>query len=220
MGNRMGRRNAMTPFVEEYLEMMVEQLRAVSPDAVDRIGRLLLETAKSGGQVLVAGNGGSASTASHLACDLAKTVLGTTPEQRTSRFRAISLADNVALLTAWANDASYESVFAEQVKMLGRPGDVLCVISASGNSPNVVGAVTAARAMGLRTIGFLGCNGGLLKDAVDEYVVVPCDDYGHIESVHLVLGHLLTDWLRERLDGYGDPSLSAVVGERVPPATD
>jgi D-sedoheptulose 7-phosphate isomerase len=204
----------MKSFVEGYLEAMVDQLRAVSPDAVDRIGRRLLETARSGGQVLVAGNGGSASTASHLACDLAKTVLGGSPELRTSRFRAISLADNVALLTAWANDVSYESVFAEQVKMLGRSGDVLCVISASGNSPNVVAAVTAARAIGLHTIAFLGCDGGLLSGAVDDCVVVPCDDYGHIESVHLVLGHLLTDWLRERLDGDGELDSRMTQGER------
>jgi D-sedoheptulose 7-phosphate isomerase len=199
----------MTPFVEEYFESMSDQLRAVSPDAVDRIGRRLLEAAESGAQVLIAGNGGSASTASHFACDLAKTVLGASPELKTSRFRAISLADNVALLTAWANDVSYDSVFAEQVKMLGRPGDVLCVISASGNSPNVLGAVTAARAIGVHTLGLLGCDGGRLKDAVDDYVIVPCDDYGHVESVHLVVGHLLTHWLRDQLDGGAALDVSA-----------
>jgi D-sedoheptulose 7-phosphate isomerase len=99
----------MRSFVEEYVESMAAQLRAVSPDAVDRIGRRLLETAEGGAQILIAGNGGSASTASHFACDLAKTVLGAKPELRTSRFRAVSLADNVALLTAWANDVSYEA---------------------------------------------------------------------------------------------------------------
>ena len=166
--------------------------------------------------MLVAGNGGSASTASHLACDLAKTVLGARPELRRSRFRAVSLADNVALLTAWANDVSYEAVFAEQVKMLGRPGDVLCVISASGNSANVVGAVEAARALGLHTIGFLGFGGGRLRDLVDDYVVVPCDDYGHVESTHLVLGHLLTEWLRARLDEDGsDGAPDEADGSRV-----
>jgi fructoselysine-6-P-deglycase FrlB-like protein len=87
--------------------------------------------------------------------------------------------------------------------MLGRPGDVLCVISASGNSPNVLEAVAVARAIGLQTVAFLGCDGGRLKDVVDDCVVVPCDDYGHIESAHLVLSHLLTQWLRERLDADG-----------------
>ncbi len=190
----------MRSFVEDYVESLADQLRAVPPDAIDRIGRRLLETAEAGAQILIAGNGGSASTASHFACDLAKTVLGAKPELRKSRFRAVSLADNIALMTAWANDVSYEAVFAEQVKMLGRPGDVLIVISASGNSPNVVEAVEAACSLGLHTIGFLGFDGGRLSGLVDDCVVVPCDDYGHVESTHLVLGHLLAHWLRERLD--------------------
>lgn len=190
----------MKSFVEEYFESMADQLRAVSPEAVDRVAHRLLQTAEAGAQVLIAGNGGSASTASHFACDLAKGVLGARPELRTSRFRAISLADNVALLTAWANDVSYESVFAEQVKMLGRPGDVLCVISASGNSPNVVAAVAAADAAGMKSVALLGCDGGRLRELVADHVIVPCDDFGHAESAHLVLCHLLTDWLRERLD--------------------
>lgn len=112
----------------------------------------------------------------------------------------MSLADNTALLTAWANDVSYDQVFAEQIKMLGRPGDVLCVISASGSSPNVVEATRTASAMGLHTVGLLGCDGGLLKDMVDDHVTVPCTDCGHVESVHLVLSHLLTHWLRDQLD--------------------
>lgn len=190
----------MKSFVEAYFESVAEELRAVSAEALAAIGERLLETAQSGAQILVAGNGGSASTASHFACDLAKTVLGAKPELRTSRFRAVSLADNVALLTAWANDVSYESVFAEQVKMLGRPGDVLCVISASGSSANVVEAVAVARSLGLRTIGLLGRDGGRLKGMVDDQVVVPCYDYGQIESAHLVMAHLLTQWLSQRLD--------------------
>ena len=190
----------MKPFVDEYVESMAQHLRAIPADAIDKVGRRLLETAEAGAQILIAGNGGSASTASHFACDLAKTVLGAKPELRTSRFRAISLADNIALLTAWANDVSYEAVFAEQVKMLGRPGDVLCVISASGSSANVVEAVITARAQGLHTIGFLGFDGGRLAELVDDAVIVPSDDYGHVESVHLVLGHLLTRWLHDRLE--------------------
>ena len=192
----------MKSFVDEYLEAMAEQLRAVPAEALDRVAARLLATAEAGAQILIAGNGGSASTASHFACDLAKTVLGAKPELRTSRFRAVSLADNVALLTAWANDVSYEAVFAEQVKMLGRPGDVLCVLSASGSSPNVVEAVHAARSVGMYSIGFLGFDGGRLLELLDESVLVPCSDYGHVESAHLVLGHLLTQWLHDRLEDH------------------
>jgi D-sedoheptulose 7-phosphate isomerase len=191
----------MREFVEEYVGSMTTQLGAISPDAVDRVGRRLLRTAEAGGQVLLAGNGGSASTAAHFACDLAKTVLGATPDPGAHRFRAVSLVDNAALVTAWANDASYDAVFAEQVKMLGRPGDLLCVISASGNSPNVVEAARTAPSIGMQTVAFLGCDGGRLKELVDDYVVVPCDDYGHVESAHLVLVHLLTHWLQGELGG-------------------
>jgi D-sedoheptulose 7-phosphate isomerase len=203
----------MRAFVEDYITSMADQLRAIDPAAVDRIGRRLLQTAEAGRQVLLAGNGGSASTASHFACDLAKTVLGATPNPKTHRFRAVSLADNSALLTAWANDASYDAVFAEQVRMLGRPGDLLCVISASGNSRNVVEAARAARALDMQTVAFLGCDGGQVKTLADDYLVVPCDDYGHVESAHLVLGHLLTDWLQEQLAERTSPDSSATGGD-------
>lgn len=189
----------MRDFVDGYFDEMARHLQNVPRDAVDRIGQRLYDSAQAGAQILLAGNGGSASTASHFACDLAKTVLGSKPELRRSRFRVVSLADNTALLTAWANDASYDQVFAQQVKMLGRPGDVLCLISASGSSPNVVRAAEVASSLGIQTVGFLGCDGGRLRELVDDYVLVACDDYGHIESVHLVLGHMLTHWLRDAL---------------------
>jgi D-sedoheptulose 7-phosphate isomerase len=183
-------------FVDTYLQDVSHHLRSIRPEAIVRSAERLLRAYRDGAQILVAGNGGSASTASHLACDLAKTVLGTDPGSRASRFRVVSLADNVALLTAWANDVGYESVFAEQVKSLGQSGDVLVVVSASGSSPNIVAAVRAARARGLETIGLLGFDGGEVKSLLDEHVVVDCLDYGHIESAHLVLGHLLTDWFK------------------------
>jgi D-sedoheptulose 7-phosphate isomerase len=206
----------MRSFVDDYLESLAVQLRAVPADALDRVGHRLLQAAEAGHQVLVAGNGGSASTASHFACDLAKTVLGAKPELRKSRFRAVSLADNVALLTAWANDVSYDAVFAEQVKMLGRAEDVLCVISASGNSRNVVEAVETARALGMHTIGFLGFDGGRVKTLVDDCVLLPCQDYGHVESAHLVLVHLLTQWLHDRLE---EDSLTVAAEPRSGPVT-
>ncbi len=189
----------MRAFAEAYLEEATGRMLEVSLDAIERVGHRLLDVAVRGGQVLIAGNGGSASTATHFACDLAKTALG--PEQggRCVRFRAISLTDNAALVTAWANDVGYELIFSEQVKMLGRPGDVLCVISASGSSPSVVEAVCAARGLEIESIGLLGCDGGLLQPLTDDCVVVPSRDFGQIESAHLLVTHLLTAWLRDRL---------------------
>jgi D-sedoheptulose 7-phosphate isomerase len=185
-----------TLFVESYLEEVSGHLRGIPATAVVRAAERLRSAYEEGAQVLVAGNGGSASTASHLACDLGKTVLGAEPSSRTSRFRVVSLADNVALLTAWANDIGYDSVFAEQVKTLGRSGDVLIAVSASGNSPNVLSALAAARERNVATIGLLGFDGGAAKALSDEAIIVPCDNYGHVESAHLVICHLLTDWFR------------------------
>jgi len=192
-------RSTVEDFVTLYLEEVRGHLRAISPAAVARAGELLLRAYQDGAQVLVAGNGGSASTASHLACDLGKTVLGTEPTSRTSRFRVVSLADNVALLTAWANDVSYDAVFAEQVKSLGRPGDILVVVTASGNSRNIIKAVEAARERRVATIGLLGFDGGSVREMLDEHIVVTCHDYGHVESAHLVICHLLTEWFKRHI---------------------
>lgn len=189
-------RSTVEEFVADYVEEMRGHLRAISHAAIARSGDLLLRAYRDGAQVLIAGNGGSASTASHLACDLGKTVLGAAPTARMSRFRVVSLADNVALLTAWANDVSYDSVFAEQVKSLGRAGDILVVVTASGSSPNIVRAVDVARERGLVTIGLLGFDGGTVKDMCEERIIVPCNDYGHVESAHLVVCHLLTEWFK------------------------
>jgi D-sedoheptulose 7-phosphate isomerase len=191
-------------FVVLYLEEVSGHLRAISPASIARSGELLLRAYQEGAQVLVAGNGGSASTASHLACDLGKTVLGAEPTARTARFRVVSLADNVALLTAWANDVSYGAVFAEQVKSLGRRGDVLVVITASGNSESVIKAVEAARGREIATIGLLGFDGGSVKEMLDEHIIVACHDYGHVESAHVVVCHLLTEWFKRQLGNHID----------------
>lgn len=191
--------SSVEAFADGYREEVSMHLRNVSTEALARASERLLRAHRDGAQVMVAGNGGSASTASHLACDLAKTVLGTDPTTRASRFRVVSLADNVALLTAWANDEGYETVFAEQVKMLGRPSDVLVVISVSGNSPNILAALRAASERGVETVGLLGCDGGAAAELVDDAIVVPCHDFGHVESAHLVLAHLLTEWFRRHV---------------------
>jgi D-sedoheptulose 7-phosphate isomerase len=191
--------SAVEEFVVAYLEEVSGHLRAIPPAAIARAGELLLRAYQGGAQVLIAGNGGSAATASHLACDLGKTVLGAEPTSQTSRFRVVSLADNVALLTAWANDVSYDAVFAEQLKSLGRTGDVLVVITASGNSPNIISAVEAADERGVATIGLLGFDGGAVREMLDEHIIVACHEYGHVESAHLVVCHLLTEWFRRHI---------------------
>jgi D-sedoheptulose 7-phosphate isomerase len=147
-------------------------------------------------QVFVLGNGGSASTASHIGNDLSKaTIVPGMP-----RLKVISIADNVALMTAWANDSSYDAMFREQLENLLEPGDVVIGISCSGNSPNVLQAMEFAAERGAVTIGWTGLSGGRLKDIVDCCVHTPTDDVGMIESVHLVIDHMITNALKQCIE--------------------
>lgn len=148
-------------------------------------------------QIFVIGNGGSASTASHIACDLGK---GTSVPGK-PRFRVISLTDNVATMTAWSNDLSYEDVFVEQLQNLVNPGDVVIGISASGNSENVLRAMRYASEIGCKTVGWSGFGGGQLAEICDINVVVDSNLYGPVEDVHLILNHILHAWIREELNG-------------------
>ena len=184
----------MTVFAQQYIEELCEVLRGVPVHTVVQVMELLEKTLAEDRQVFVAGNGGSAATASHIANDLCKTVTGSNPIQK--GFRAIALTDNVPLLTAWANDVGYEEVFAGQLRSLAQPGDVLILVSGSGNSMNLVRAAQRARDTGLVIIGLLGKGGGQLKPLVDVAVVVPADEYGPIEDVHLALNHLITAYFR------------------------
>ena len=146
-------------------------------------------------QVFVIGNGGSASTASHMACDLAKNIYPADGAPA-RRFRVLSLTDNVALITALANDCGYDRVFAEQLSYYMRPDDLVIAISASGNSPNVLEGLSAARAAGVRTAALLGFDGGRARELADVSVVVDSRNYGHVEDAHLMVNHLVTAWMR------------------------
>lgn len=153
---------------------------------------LLIDASSTRKTVFVAGNGGSASTASHMACDLAKTVqTGFSPG-----LRIVSIADNAALMTALANDESFDEVFSRQIEMFGEEGDLLILISGSGKSPNCIRAATEARAKRMKTIALLGMGGGPVAELADVSVVVDSDDYGVIEDVHLVMNHIITECLK------------------------
>lgn len=181
--------------IAHYLKGIRETLDALATEPISAVLSVLLKANASGNMVFVLGNGGSASTASHFACDLAKGTL--TPG--CPRFRVMALTDNVPLMTAWSNDVSYEAVFAQQLEGLMNPGDVVIAISGSGNSPNVLRAVEMARQMGGITIGLSGFDGGMLSKMVDSPLVVPCHCMEQIEDVHLILCHLIASTLREQL---------------------
>ncbi|HTK40987.1 MAG TPA: SIS domain-containing protein [Gemmatimonadales bacterium] len=184
---------AAGPAVGTWLREAAEAIRGIDAGAVERAAAILVETRNGDGTIFVAGNGGSAATASHLALDLQKAARA--PGGRGTR--AISLSDSMGLVTAWGNDTDFERVFAEQLEVLGRPGDSLVIVSVSGSSPNLMTLVSAARSLGIRTVGLLGRTGGKVRDLVDVAVLVPCDDYGWVESAHVVLHHALTYAVRE-----------------------
>jgi D-sedoheptulose 7-phosphate isomerase len=187
--------------VEDHIKDVRRALEKIASQDVKRIVEVLLEAADGGGHIYIMGNGGSAATATHFACDLSK---ATVIDGR-SRMRVTSLSDNVALLTAWANDTSYDRVFAEPIENLVEQGDVVIAISASGNSPNVVNGVRAARNKGALCIGLVGFEGGAVRKLSDFAVHVPSEDYGVVEDCHLVLEHAITAAITSCLMGEGRP---------------
>ena len=170
-------------------------------DALEQVADLLVETYRRQSTVFVLGNGGSAATASHLACDLSK---GTRIEGL-APFRVVPLTDNVPLLTAWANDTSYAEVFAAQLTALVRHGDLVVVISASGNSPNVLAAARVARTSGAAVVALTGSSGGRLRHLSDIAVRVPAGSIEQTEDLHLVMAHSLCVALRGRLRAEAKP---------------
>lgn len=172
-------------------------VEALPREEIRRVVLALRETGERNGQVFLLGNGGSAATASHMACDLGR--IPATPGGRP--LRALALTDNVATITAWANDVSYEEVFARQLLCLVQPGDLVIALSGSGNSPNVLRAVAVAKAAGARTVGFTGYPGGKLRQLVDISIVAPGRCIEQAEDAHLVLDHVISVALREAQDG-------------------
>ena len=192
--------------IRRYLDEVRDTLDLLPLERIQEVVDLLLSANYAGSTVFIMGNGGSAATASHFACDLAK---GTITPGR-PRFRVVALTDNVPLMTAWSNDVSYDNVFADQLSGLMRQADVVVAFSGSGNSPNVLQAVEVARRMEGVTIGFSGFAGGRLSTLVDLPVVVPCDCMEQIEDVHVVLCHLICTVLRERMRRIEPPLVQAL----------
>jgi D-sedoheptulose 7-phosphate isomerase len=192
-----------------HLERYCLELAAVTmamPFAeIARVAEVLLDCHQRRGTIFVLGYGGSAATASHFACDLAKgaRVAGL------PAFRVVPLTDNVPLITAWANDTSYEQVFAEQLTALVRPADVIVAISASGNSPNVLAAARVARSAGAFVVALSGRSGGKLRALSDLTIRAPSDTIEQVEDAHSVITHALCVTLRRALQARANAVLVA-----------
>ncbi len=179
-------------FAAAYLQHVGAVLQRISTEEIGRFIATLIEARDRGATIFFAGNGGSAATASHFANDIG---IGTNDYDRP--FRALSLSDNVPIMTAVGNDFGYEEIFVRQLKILGRAGDVLVGISASGNSPNLLRAFEYARSAGITTVALTAFDGGALKRMADQGVHVPTGlkEYGPAEDAHMVLDHLVGAYL-------------------------
>ena len=176
-----------------YMDRMRAALDGVDLAAVAQAVRLLVDARSSNSLVLLAGNGGSASTASHMATDF-----GVGSHTWGLGLRAICISDNSSVITATANDISFDRVFAEQIELLAGPDDVVILISASGNSPNILEACRSAKKVGASVIALTGFDGGRLRELASLCLHVPTTqgDYGPVEDVHLSINHMLTEMIR------------------------
>ncbi|MFO0687485.1 MAG: SIS domain-containing protein [Myxococcota bacterium] len=178
-------------FVADYQARLTTALQQLDRGALERVLAALLALVDRDGTLWVAGNGGSASLSDHAACDLAK---GTHADGH-APLRAVSLASNAAIVTAIANDLAYDQVYRKQLEIQLRDGDAVLLISASGNSPNVLEACRYARKRGVPTIAFVGFRGGELARLADHVVHVPVENYGISEDVHQALMHILSQFI-------------------------
>lgn len=192
-------------FIQNYLSETRKVTEAISVDDIDRAIELLFEAWKNGSQVFTCGNGGSASTATHFACDLVKT----TGTQDKRGFRAECLNDNIPLMLALINDDGFDNLFYEQLKTKFQKGDVLICISVHGGagrdkaelwSQNLLKAMKYAKEKGGKTIGLSGFDGGPMKEIADACIVAPVNSTPHVESFHLALEHLICACLRQKIE--------------------
>ena len=181
-------------FVKEYVKGVKGSLDNVPMEKLDELTTILYRAYVGNKKVIVMGNGGSAACASHFVCDLAK---GTVVPNK-KRFKALALCDSIPMVTAYANDRTYEDVFSEQLRNIVEAGDVVIGISASGNSKNVLNAIKLAQKYSAITVGLTGFQGGALKGIVSFCVTVPNDNMEQVEDVHLVILHIVKLFLKSR----------------------
>jgi D-sedoheptulose 7-phosphate isomerase len=189
----------LTPM--QFLDRVGDELRKIDPAQVQSLADAIYERYQKRGTVFVIGNGGSGSNASHFSEDLGKCTLRREDfdNDKKKRLRVLSLTDNTPYILAWANDEGFDRVFAEQLKNLANPGDLLIAISGSGNSANILRAVDWANRNGVTTFGCTGFSGGKLMNLAHQNFHVPLDDMGIVESIHLTAFHWIVDNLHKRI---------------------
>ena len=188
-----------------YMTRLTQELDAIDRVAMERWAELIYGAWKNGNFLYIIGNGGSGTTASHMAEDLGKSTLHESDlnDESKKRLKVLSLTDNAGWLMAVGNDLAYDQIFVQQLMNYGQKGDVLLAISGSGNSPNVINAVDWANRHDLKTFGLTGYAGGKLKDMQQDGLHVALDDMGMVESIHLSLFHWVLNDVFARINSVG-----------------
>tara|TARA_Y100000294_G_scaffold157685_1_gene159435 strand:- start:284 stop:895 length:612 start_codon:yes stop_codon:yes gene_type:complete len=186
-------------FSKEYFSYLSKVLDSISENEINKLGEVFESARFSENTIFVAGNGGSAVTATTMANDIGFDILKKTNTDKA--FKVLALTDNNSVITAIANDVGYKNIFINQLKIHYRPGDYLIVISASGNSQNVLKAAEWVKSKGGKIIGFLGFTGGKLIELCDVKIHVKSEagEYGPVEDAHLVMNHILAHWFQNKL---------------------
>lgn len=197
--------------VTNYIAELQTTMGRLPRELIAQVIEILHDARMSGRQIFIMGNGGSASTATHFVCDLAKN----TRRSGQPHFRVIGLTDNMAIFSAYANDEGYDQVFSQQMANLINPTDIVIGISASGNSPNVLNGIEEAKKHNATTIAFTGFTGGKLGPMADINIHVDSNIIEHVEDIHLMLEHMIVKTLKDR--DYSDADYAKVVQKQ--PAT-
>ncbi|MEA4897126.1 MAG: SIS domain-containing protein [Christensenellaceae bacterium] len=189
----------MNAFLTAYRTELIDAMNSIDPAEFQKFIDILLDVYRHDRQVFIAGNGGSAATANHFVCDFGKNAV----KGDRRRFRILSVCDNIEKITALGNDISFDEIFRFQLGNLMREGDVLIVISASGNSPDLVNACSFAKEHGAKVVALSGFGGGKICDGASASLITDMRSYERIEDLHLILMHLVVCWFKEHQDRLG-----------------
>lgn len=178
--------------IQESIDVKRQVINSEIPNLLSSMSADILKALKSGGKLMICGNGGSAADAQHIAAELSVRF-----KKERKGIPALALATNFSHLTAAGNDYGYDAIFSRQVEGIGRPGDYLIGISTSGNSPNIINAIKTAQEMGIHTIAWTGASGGKLSGMVDAILRIPSEDTARIQECHILCGHIMCELIEK-----------------------
>ena len=193
----MDKKKFITDSLNESSETKLKMLSECSEDIIS-IANLIINAFKNGNKLLLCGNGGSAADCQHIAAEL---IIRLSHKINRPALPAIALTTDTSYLTAGGNDIGFDNVFARGVEGLGNQGDILLVISTSGNSVNIIKAIEMAKSKGIKSLGFLGGNGGKVKPMVDQSIVIPSTNVQRIQEGHITIAHIICEIVEEELFG-------------------